>query len=550
MTRGAAVLLDLLILVLLAAVLVIIVTGGGVFHVGGLRIRARSVQNPLLVAGGLIVLRYALREWAASRTTHPGDAWIWRGVELITEGIPSGVTRLFDRPVAALALIASMTFAIKVLLAWSSPGFFAGDDVEIHEISLGTLLGKDWPVWELRCAFFPMTFIYPAQWIALSLGAEAPSTLVLAGRLSVALLSTVAIPLTWIAARRLVPAEPLVPGLAVLLLAVNQLFISFGSSELPRPVSTLFVLAAFLMFLRSGQAAAAGSGALLGIAVAFRFSEVVFVAAAVMALAAARDWTRGLVLGFTAALSAAVVTAIADALYWGAPLSSVAAAIDYTLVQGRSSRGYEPPWEYLRILPYWSTPLVVVLALAGSSARHAESWWLWTPIVLLSLLPHKESRYLIPVIPFLAIAAARGLTRAIGWLDRPVGGGVARWTRELFAPLLLLSLLHEMGGWRLPRSTEGIRLAEHLRAAEGSGVAAEDFWKLGGSIYLWPREPLLSLDEALLADRHAAANAVADKTWVALRPSSTAAGNDALMRSLGFTRDPSWQGQEYVLYRR
>jgi hypothetical protein len=191
-----------------------------------------------------------------------------------------------------------------------------------------------------------------------------------------------------------------------------------------------------------------------------------------------------------------------------------------------------------------------VLAGVGSSRRHADSWWLWIPILLLCTLPHKESRYLVPVVPFLSIAAARGFVRAIAWLGNPAAGGVRRWTRELFAPLLLLSLLHEMGGWRLPRSNEGIGLAEHLRAADGSGVAAEDFWKLGGSIYLWPRAPLLSLDGARLADRAAAASAVSDKTWVALRSSSASRGGDALMHSMGFGRDTSWRGEEFVLFRR
>jgi hypothetical protein len=550
MTRVAAVLLDLLILAVFAVLLLLVVTGGGVYYVGGIRIRARSVDNPVLMLSALVVLRYTLRQWTASGTANRVDSWIDTGVTLVTERIPSGITRLFGKPVAALALVAAATFVTKVLLAWSSPGFFSGDDVEIHEMSLGALLGKDWPVWKLRSAFFPLTFVYPAQWIAHSLGAIGPDTLVLAGRASVALLSTAAIPLTWLAARRLVPAEPLIAAFAVLFLAINKLFISFGSSELPRPVSTVFVLAAFLFFLRRERAVAAASGVLLGIAVAFRFSEIVFVASAVLLLILSRDWTRVVILGGAAVLCAAAITALADALYWGTPLSSVATAIDYTLVQRRSSRGYEAPWEYLGILPYWSTPLFVGLALVGTSRRHADSWWLWTPIALLSLLPHKEGRYLVPVIPFLSIAAARGLVRAIAWLDQPASTGGRRWARELFAPLLLLSVLHEVGGWRLARSNEGIRLARHLRAAEGDGVAAEDFWKLGGAIYLSPRDPLLSLDAALLADSGTAAAAVADKSWVALRISSAASGADALMQSLGFARDPSWHGEEYVLYRR
>src|SRR5207342_3233171 len=105
-------------------------------------------------------------------------------------------------------------FCIRVFLAWASPGFFSGDDVEIHEMTLGTLLGKPWSVWALRCPFFPMTFVYPAQWLALQLGLSSAGGLVLAGRTVVALVSTGAIPLVWCVARRLAPDEPRLAAMA------------------------------------------------------------------------------------------------------------------------------------------------------------------------------------------------------------------------------------------------------------------------------------------------------------------------------------------------
>jgi hypothetical protein len=547
--RISDLLLDAAIVAFVLLLLAVVVTGGGQIQVGGIRIRARSVDNPVWILTALLIIRYisergrpsGMPESQFGRGLRAGATWLHR--------LPGTLERLFDRPLLATGALALVTFLIKATIAWSSPGFFSGDDVEIHEMSIGALLAKRWSVWELRSSFFPLTFVYPAQWLVAMMGATAPGTLVLAGRVSVALLSSAALPLTWLAARRLAPQHAAVGALAVLLLAVNKLFISFGSSELPRPVSTVFVLAAFIMSLRPQRAAAVIAGMLLGVAIAFRFSEVVFLAPAVLLPLLSRQWARAVWTGAAAVFTAAAITGLADALYRDAPLASAVAAIDYTLIEGRSSRGYEPAWEYVRIVSRWSTPLLVALAVLGSSRRAPDTWWLWTPIIALSLLPHKESRYLIPVIPFLCIAAARGLVRVMAWADtEPHAVGARRWSIDLLAPLLVLSVLHDAGSWRLRRANEGVRLAEHLRQSGGQGIAAEDFWTLGGRPYLWQQEPLLNLDPQIIAAPGTLTAAVADKRWIAMHPRTATPEVQERLGALGFARDRSWTGDEYVLF--
>jgi hypothetical protein len=193
--------------------------------------------------------------------------------------------------------------------------------------------------------------------------------------------------------------------------------------------------------------------------------------------------------------------------------------------------------------------MFVAFAAVGSARRYQDSWWLWIPFALLSLLPHKESRYLIPVIPFFSIAAARGFLRATDWIRRsPTAPRWRRWIRELFTPLLLLSVLHDVGGWRLSRSNEGVRLAQYLRPSGSAGVAAQDSWRLGGRPYLWQHEPLVELPPALLTDSDATAAAVAGVKWVALRSRTARTLGDPVMHSLGFKRDGKWRGEDYVLY--
>jgi hypothetical protein len=545
--------LDVVILLLLSVVIGIAATGGGAIEVAGIRLRARTVENPLVMLSALVLLRYAAAGWSPflGRPRWPLEECLAAGLHLVAERMPARMAAWFRRPARALLAAGSAVFLVKALLAWTSQGFFSGDDVEIHEMTLGALWQEPWPIWELRSAFFPMAFIYPAQRLALAAGAVEPESLVFAGRLVVALLSTAVIPLTWLAARRLAPSEPRLAAIAVALVILNKLQMSFGSSELPRPVSTVFVIGAFLAGLRPGTAGAALTGSLLGLAAAFRFSEVVFLPAALATLRRERFVANAVAVLVMAAVTLGAITAVADALYWGQPFSSVAAAIEYTLVARESSRGYEPPWAYLTLIPAWSTALFVVLAVAGSARRHPDTWWLWLPVALLSLLPHKESRYLIPVIPFFAVAAARGFLRAIDWIRRPEGGARwHRWARDLFAPALLLSALHDVGGWRLVRSNEGVRLAKAVRGSQPAGLAGQDIWRLGGRPYLWRHDPLVAITPEMLDDAPAVASAVAGVGWVALRTRTARTTGDAVLAPLGFERDPTWRGEDYVLYAR
>ena len=237
---------DVALIALLTVIITIITTGGGIVTAGEVTLRARRVDNPIWILAVLIGIRYAfgrdqpflgLRNWPFERLLASGAAYV-------AQRFPRGLSRVFTNPARALVVVSAIAIALKLCFAWQSPGFFSGDDVEIHEMSTGVLLGKEWPVWHLRNPFFPLVFVYPAQRAALALAGTDPEGLVFVGRAVVAVISTVAIPLTWLATRRLAPADPRIAALAVVFLFINKLFISFGSSELPRPVSTVFVVAA------------------------------------------------------------------------------------------------------------------------------------------------------------------------------------------------------------------------------------------------------------------------------------------------------------------
>ena len=346
--RGAriiAFLLDVLVTLLGALSAWIIATGGSVIFVRGQRISLTGADDP-------------------SPWTHPPPRHPVRDVAIdpVAGGFPAGLflpprpahtTSSCERVPASPALteqgagrlvVSGLVSAtvVKLLLAWANPGFFSGDDVEVQEMSLRLLWRTDWPIWDLRSPFFPVGLIYPGQKLVAASGiATSAAALIFTGRAAVAVLSSMAIWLVWRIGRRLWPETPGWAMVAALLFATAKLHIAFGSSELPRPVATVAVLGAFLLLQDPRAGRVLASASLIGVAMCFRFSEVVFLGPAVVSLAWQRRWLPVIaVVGIAGAAALAIIGA-SDAWYWGEPFHSLRAAIDYTLVEKLSSRGYQ-----------------------------------------------------------------------------------------------------------------------------------------------------------------------------------------------------------------
>ena len=274
-------------------ILFILIGGGGEYRIAGAMVRLRSVGNPLL----------ASRRWsprvtsaaeaplsrrgsmAARRNRPANDAWaVGRNVAAVAAAGVSGMA--LDPRRRAIAL------GLKLTFAWTSPGFYRGDDVEVQEMTIGALTHADWPIWNVRSAVFPMSVVYPPQRLARAAGVTSTQTTVFVGRAS----SLCSRP--W---RSCWSGEPaaLFPGeagfawLAVLLFASNKLHVSFGSSELPRPVATVLIVAAFLVLLRAGRwRPPVRVGPCSVWLRRLRFGEAGFVGAACIQLALERRWAH------------------------------------------------------------------------------------------------------------------------------------------------------------------------------------------------------------------------------------------------------------------
>jgi Alg9-like mannosyltransferase family len=510
-------------------------------------LRSLAPARPLLAvpAWSLLELRRRASVWLAalSRRLDAADA------------------RTALRVVGILIVVAS---AVRVANVFTHYGFLTGDDVEIHEMTLGVALGKAWPVWDLRNAFYPMTFIFPVQRALVALGVTDVFFLVAAGRLVVTAIAGLNVWILYRAGLSLY-GDRGTALIAAALLAVNHLHMTYGSAELPRIVATAFLVPAFGVLRTPTPIRCGLAGVLLGLGASLRFGEIVFAVPAVLSvLFGSRDDASGAAWRVRVTQAAAVLVGVAatvlvvigmsDALYWGRPFHSLFAIVDYTLVQRLSSRGYEPPWYYLTHLSEWSDVLLVVLAcLAWQRTSRSALLWAALPLALLSVLPHKEARYAIATIPFWALAAAPALR---SWIEH----GYVRAPRPLrarvgalgIALLVAAAVAFDAGKFRFVRSEAAVRLGWVVGRSGATGIAAEQIWRFGGHLYLDASAPLIDVDlqgpDAERRLREAVCRP--DVRWAALRLRPYTAATTAVLNECSLSPDVTGRDAGYQLFRR
>jgi hypothetical protein len=177
--------------------------------------------------------------------------------------------------------------------------------------------------------------------------------------------------------------------------------------------------------------------------------------------------------------------------------------------------------------------------------------WALVPLILLSLLPHKEARYALPTVPFVALIAARGLERTLSFIDDKQSSAQT-WLAPALLTLMLVGLLHDMGHWRLPRSNADVAFATQAdkRIPATAAVAAEQAWRLGGPIYLGSR-PLVDLDPERATDAEYLWGPMTRSSWLLLDARTAMHPQVAhALEAQGYLRDGlSVTGSRYTLWR-
>ena len=374
---------------------------------GETQVQLQGIENPLTLLYVLIVIRIILDRRAPFLgivAFHPGS--LVNSCNKLCRKLYLKISNLGSRSIFHVVIfIIGISLLIKIFNSYHFIGFFSGDDVEIHEMTFAHLFEWDSKAWNLRSPFFPMVFIYPIQAALLALGVQDPFYLIFAGRMIVVLFSLVNLYLVFQIAARMFNSKP-VGLLSVFFFALSKLHVTMGSTELPRTIASTFILLCFwLLLLKKNQSFWTPlAGTVLAVGASIRFGEIIFVVPAFLYLVFHKRLKQAFVFAafFLAAFS--LINVLSDRLYWGQPFYSLLNIIDYTLVKGQSTRGYQPLLYYLLGIGLWSNYFSFGLMLFSLRRKLYHVWlWAFAPIAFLSLLPHKEPRYLLPALPFFCI---------------------------------------------------------------------------------------------------------------------------------------------------
>lgn len=398
---------DLLILFLAGAVIFILLTGGRIFYIGKTLIQLQGIENPITFLYFLIVIRVLLdRKTPFLGSVSLSIERIIRSCNVICQKLYLAISNLQSNKLTRVVIIIiGISLVIKIFNAYHYYGFFSGDDVEVHEMTFAHLFDWDTKAWNLRSPFFPMVFIFPLQAALYALGVYDPFYLIFAGRMIIVLFSLVNLYLVFIIASRLFKSKS-VGLLSLLFFALNKLHTTMGSSELPRTVASTFILLSFWFLLseKNQRIFLPLASVSLAIGASIRFGEAVFVVPAFIYLVFHKRLRQAVLLAVFFLTSFAVINFISDQLYWGQPFFSLKNIVDYTIVKGQSTRGYQSFLYYLIGLGLWTNYFSFGLMLLSLRQNLNKIWiWVAAPILILSFLPHKEPRYLLPLIPFFCI---------------------------------------------------------------------------------------------------------------------------------------------------
>ena len=244
------------------------------------------------------------------------------------------------------------------------------------------------------------------------------------------------------------------------------------------------------------------AGALLSIAVGLRLQNGLFCIGALWLLLAARRRSDAGVL-FGVLLFGALAYGLVDQLTWGAPFHSARQYLRFNVIEGRSSDfGTAPFFHYARALVtaegLTMVPLIA-LTIFGARSRPAVALIALAFFVVHSLIPHKELRFLFPIIPLVCAQAALGLDR----LDKRVGiavlvlavASLATFPTLTYGRLGISNPRGELSAidYGGPENRLLLR-ARSLTDLCGLKIESIENWRTGGYAYLHQRVPMYRND--------------------------------------------------------
>jgi phosphatidylinositol glycan class B len=212
-------------------------------------------------------------------------------------------------------------------------------------------------------------------------------------------------------------------GLVVtLVLTTCPLLIFFSPKVMTENASGVLLLAAAHLLLTATRPRPALAGALASLSIFLRYQNGVVVVG-LLVVAAWQD-RRSALRYLAAATAMGIAGGMLDWITWSYPFQAFWNYVKYNVIDNRGTANGTSPFDYFAIhLASSMGPALGLLFLGGAvGARRAPGL---TVIVLVyfvvhSLVPHKEMRFLLPLLPLALVLAGVGLTELLeAWSARP-----------------------------------------------------------------------------------------------------------------------------------
>ncbi|HEY3587001.1 MAG TPA: hypothetical protein VGK85_07610 [Myxococcaceae bacterium] len=411
--------------------------------------------------------------------------------------------------------------ALRGWLALTDTGIAWPDEIyQSLEPAHRLVWGRGWVALEFREGL--RTWVLPGLVAGMlevfrGLGLSRPALYVPAAKL---VFAAVGVATAWATARlaRRLGAGPLESAAAGALWALAAPAIYFAPRGLSEPLSAFPVTLglAWALPAEASRRERVLGASLLGFAVLLRLHDALFCVALVGAWLARRHWRQsaevaGVLLGW------ALLLGLLDRLTWGGWFHSAAAYWQYNWVQGRGALfGVSPPSYYLRTL-WTSMPAVAALmvpaVLLGALRAPALAATVALFLGVHSAIPHKELRFILPVLPAAMALAGVGLAVAATRVDRRLPVGLALLVAVISGARFHALTFGDLGAYEGQRDAVSayqdfaavnrlLLVASELPGLCGLKVEATHIAWAGGYTYLHRDAPMYSHLGPPRASRH------------------------------------------------
>lgn len=288
-------------------------------------------------------------------------------------------------------------------------------------------------------------------WVARVFGADEPSTYLAFVRVFFVLIAGATIVGVHRLARVL-GAGPLASIAGAAVFAGAAPIVYFGHRAMSETASALPVVFGFALALDGAQRRSRGlliaGASLLGVAVLLRLQNGVFCLGLLGILLARREW-RIAGEAFGVLVVWALLFGLLDKLTWGGWYHSAFKYLQFNLIEGKAAQWGTSPFEYYGRVLWKAMPLVTALVgvTALLSVKKAPGLLLTAAAFFLlhSYTPHKELRFLIPMMPLVCALSAVG----VQWVFEKIDATVAN------VAMGALALAAFISGARAPALTFG-----------------------------------------------------------------------------------------------